>query len=277
MANVVVEKVSKGFVSSDRKSRTDILSDVSLTVEDREIVSVIGPTGCGKSTLLRIIAGISAPDSGRVTVGGKPVLDSADAMSAMVFQSFNLFPWRTVLKNVEFGLEAKQLTSGERKDIAMRYVELVGLKGFENYHPHELSGGMQQRAGLARALAIEQEVILLDEPFSSVDFLTRESLQHQVLKILLETKKTAIFVTHNIDEAIALSNRIFSLGGRPATIKEVFTVDLPYPRTDELLFSEKALSLKLKLKHTLVASGNEQQIIGDRGDGGRSPESPAED
>jgi NitT/TauT family transport system ATP-binding protein len=276
MANVVVEQIRKSFTSSDGKRRTDILRDVSLTVEDREIVSIIGPTGCGKSTLLRIIAGISTPDSGRVTIGGKAVLDSANPLSAMVFQSFNLFPWRTVLKNLEFGLEAKNLTASERRKIAMHYVELVGLKGFENYHPHELSGGMQQRVGLARALAIEQEVILLDEPFSSVDFITRESLQHEVLKILLETKKTAIFITHNIDEAIALSNRIISLGGRPATIKDVIDVNLPYPRTDELLFSEKTLSLKLKLKHTLIAADNEMQMR-DKSEGGQYPQSPVED
>ncbi len=276
MANVVVERVTKGFASSDGKVRTSILGGISLTVEDREIVSIIGPTGCGKSTLLRIVAGLSPPDSGRVTIGGTPVLDSANPKSAMVFQGFNLFPWRTVLKNVEFGLEAKQnLTSSDRRRVASKYVELVGLKGFENYHPHQLSGGMQQRVGLARALAIEQEVILLDEPFSSVDFLMRESLQNEVLKILLETKKTAMFVTHNIDEAIALSNRIFSLGGKPATIMDVFSVDLPYPRTDESLLSEKALSLKLKLKHNLLAAGKERQVI-EEGDV-RLPESPAED
>ncbi len=277
MAKVVVDKVTKGFVSSDGKRKTDVLSDISITVEDREIVSVIGPTGCGKSTLLRIIAGISTPDSGQVTVGGDPVLDSTNPKSAMVFQGFNLFPWRTVSKNVEFGLEAKQLPPDERRRIAKKYVELVGLKGFEDYHPHQLSGGMQQRTGLARALAIEPEVILLDEPFSSVDFLTRESLQQEVLRILLETKKTAIFVTHNIDEAILLSNRIFSLGGKPATVMDVFEVDLPRPRTDETLLSEKTVSLKLKLKHNLVAAAQARQVIDASGAGALPPEGPTED
>ncbi|MDA4128809.1 MAG: ABC transporter ATP-binding protein [Thaumarchaeota archaeon] len=253
-SKVVVEHVKKSYSSADGKRNVEVLGDISFTVDDGEIVSVIGPTGCGKSTLLRIIAGILPPDSGRVAVGGKEVVSSANPASAIVFQSFNLFPWRNVIKNIEFGLEAKETTAEERGSIAQKYVELVGLKGFEKYHPHELSGGMQQRVGLARALAIDPEVILLDEPFSSVDLLTRESLQQEVLKILLETRKTAIFVTHNIDEALVLSNRIISIGDRPGRVKGIFPVELPYPRTDEVLLSEKALSLKLTLKRDLIKS-----------------------
>ncbi len=254
MAGVTVDHVNKSFVTSDGKSSNRVLSDVSFSVDDGGIVSVIGPTGCGKSTLLRIVAGIAPADSGRVTVGGKEVVGNSNPASAIVFQGFNLFPWRTALKNVEFGLEAKELRPEEREKVARRFIELVGLKGYEKYHPHELSGGMQQRVGLARALAIEPEVILLDEPFSSVDMLTRESLQHQVLQILKDTKKTAIFVTHNIDEAIFLSDRIFSLGGNPATVREVFDVDLPYPRSDEVMLSKEAQALKSTLKRALLAS-----------------------
>ncbi len=257
MAGVVVDHVSKSFATSG-DNRTAVLQDVSFDVKDGEIVSVIGPTGCGKSTLLRIMAGISPADSGKVVVGGKEVVSSSEPLSAMVFQGFNLFPWRSTLKNVEFGLEAKELKPEERTKKALHFLELVGLKGYEKYHPHELSGGMQQRVGLARALAIEPEVILLDEPFSSVDLLTRESLQGQVLQILLETRKTAVFVTHNIDEAILLSNRVFSLGGRPATVKQVLDIDLPYPRTDELMSSQKALGLKSVLKQGLLSSSREQ-------------------
>ncbi|HKT22723.1 MAG TPA: ABC transporter ATP-binding protein [Nitrososphaerales archaeon] len=256
MAAVTVDHINKSYASSDGKSRSAILHDVTFDVKDGEIVSVIGPTGCGKSTLLRIIAGISPADSGKVIIGGKEVVGSTNPLSAMVFQGFNLFPWRTALKNVEFGLEAKQQKPEEIEKTALRFLDLVGLKGYEKYHPHELSGGMQQRVGLARALAIEPEVILLDEPFSSVDLLTRESLQDQVLQILLETKKTAVFVTHNIDEAVLLSNRVFSLGGRPATVKEVLDIDLPYPRTDELMSSQKALALKSTLKRALLASSS---------------------
>jgi NitT/TauT family transport system ATP-binding protein len=254
LEKVVVEHISKSFEISAGKGKAEVLRDVSFTVSDGEIVSVIGPTGSGKSTLLRIIAGIARPDSGKVVVGGREVVDSSNPASAIVFQGFNLFPWRTALKNVEFGLEAKGVQPEEREKIAKRYIELVGLKGYEKYHPHELSGGMQQRVGLARALAIEPEVILLDEPFSSVDLLTRESLQEEVLRILIETRKTAIFVTHNIDEAILLSNRVFSLGERPARIKETYDVGLPYPRTEEVLMSAEALALKSKLKRGLLAS-----------------------
>jgi NitT/TauT family transport system ATP-binding protein len=257
MAKVTVEDVSKSFVTSDGKGRTRVLSNVSFSVEEGEIVSVIGPTGCGKSTLLRLIAGISPPDSGKITVGGREIVGSSNPASAIVFQGFNLFPWRTALKNVEFGLEAKRLNPEDREKAALHYLDLVGLKGYEKYHPHELSGGMQQRVGLARALAIEPQVMLLDEPFSSVDMLTRESLQHQVLEILKNTKKTAVFVTHNIDEAIFLSDRIFSLGGRPATIREVFDVRLPYPRTDEVMLSKEGLALKTALKRALLASPSE--------------------
>lgn len=256
MEKVVVDKINKSFVSSGGKAKRGVLHDISFSVEDGEIVSVIGPTGCGKSTLLRIIAGIASPDSGKVTIGGKDVVDSSTPLSAVVFQSFNLFPWRTVLKNIEFGLEAKGIQADEKQKIAQQFVELVGLKGYEKFHPHELSGGMQQRVGLARALAISPEVILLDEPFSSVDLLTRETLQDEVLRILKETKKTAILVTHNIDEAIVLSNRIFSLGGRPAVIKETFNIDLPYPRSDVVLQSSAALSLKSRLKQSLLSSLN---------------------
>ncbi|MDE1852427.1 MAG: ABC transporter ATP-binding protein [Thaumarchaeota archaeon] len=258
MAGVRVEHVSKSYVTSDGKKRTGVLQDVSFDVKDGEIVSVIGPTGCGKSTLLRIMAGISHADAGKVTIGEKEVVSSANPLSAMVFQGFNLFPWRNALKNVELGLEAKETNPEEREEIALRFLDLVGLKGYEKYHPHELSGGMQQRVGLARALAIEPEVILLDEPFSSVDMLTRESLQGQVLQILLETKKTAVFVTHNIEEAVLLSNRVFSLGGKPATIKEVLEIDLPYPRTDEMMSSQKAIALKSVLKRALLSSSKDR-------------------
>lgn len=254
LEKVVVEKISKSFVSSGGKAKREVLHDISFSVQDGEIVSVIGPTGCGKSTLMRIIAGIAPSDSGRVTVGGKDVRDYSTPPSAMVFQSFNLFPWRTVIKNIEFGLEAKGIQAQEKQQTAQHFIDLVGLKGYEKFHPHELSGGMQQRVGLARALAISPEVILLDEAFSSVDLLTRETLQDEVLRILQETKKTAILVTHNIDEAIVLSNRIFSLGGTPATIKETFNIDLPYPRSDTVLQSNNALALKSRLKQSLLSS-----------------------
>ena len=250
---VSVEQVSKSFPAAKGTGTVEVLRDVSFTAEDGEIVSVIGPTGCGKSTLLRIISGLSLPTSGSVTIGGKKVTGPNNPASGIVFQSFNLLPWRNVISNVEFGLEAKEVPPDERKKIASKYVELVGLKGFEYYHPHQISGGMQQRVGLARALAFVPEVILLDEPFSSLDMLTRESLQQDVLKILQRTGKTAILVTHSIDEALVLSNRIISLGGKPSGIKGVFEVKLPYPRTDESLLTPEIVRLKSALKQQLLS------------------------
>ncbi len=248
---VVVEHVTKSFIPPQGGEQNNVLRDVSFTLDDGEIVSVIGPTGCGKSTLLRMIAGIIKPDSGRVTISGREASLSNPAC-AVVFQNFNLFPWRTAIKNIEVGLEAKGVSAEERAKIAESYIALVGLKGFEEYHPHQLSGGMQQRVGLARALAIDPKVILLDEPFGSVDMLTRDTLRVEVAHILLETKKTALFVTHNIDEAIFLSNRIIVLGGRPSNITETFTVDLPYPRTDDNFLSDKIIKLRMTLKEHLV-------------------------
>ena len=225
---LVVEGISKSYSEAGPPQRMiEILKDVSISVAPGEIVSLIGPTGCGKTTLLRIIDGIIKPDSGRISINGTTVHDPGQLACAMVFQNFNLFPWRNVLKNVEFGLEAKGVPKEEREKTAQHYVELVGLKGYEKYHPHQLSGGMQQRVGLARAIAVNPEVVLLDEPFSAIDILLRESLQVEVLKILIATKKSAIFVTHDAEEALFVSDRIISLSTRPGRVKTTYKVDLP--------------------------------------------------
>lgn len=236
-----VQHIKKSYVdTSGAKTSRQVLDDISFSVNEGEIVSLIGPTGCGKTTLLRIIDGIIKPDSGKVLINGQEVTSSSRSPCAFVFQNFNLLPWRNALKNVEFGLEAKETSQEEREQTAKRYLELVGLKGFEKHHPHELSGGMQQRVGLARALAVNPEVVLLDEPFSSVDLLLRESLQDEVLKILKQTNKTAIFVTHNINEAIFLSDRIVSMGRNPGRIKSILNVNLPRPRTEQILRTPEA-------------------------------------
>jgi NitT/TauT family transport system ATP-binding protein len=248
---LTVEKVSKAYESIDRKKRVEILKDISFTVDEGEIISIIGPTGCGKTTLLRIVDGIIAPDSGQVLINGAAVKSTKNPC-AMVFQNFNLLPWRNVLKNVEFGLEALGIPRQERSSTAQHYLELVGLKEYGKHHPHELSGGTQQRVGLARALAINPEVVLLDEPFSSVDILMRESLQEEVLKILQATKKTAVFVTHNINEALFLSDRIISLTAKPSGIKAVYNVNLPHPRNDEVLRSAVADKLIAEMRRDLL-------------------------
>ena len=201
------------------------LNDVSFSVREGEFVCIVGPSGCGKTTLLKIIAGLERPTSGVVTLDGKPV-SGPGRDRCMVFQEYALFPWRTVLKNITFGLENLGIPKEERLKIAKRYIELVGLQGFEDRYPHELSGGMKQRVGIARALAIEPEVLLMDEPFGSLDAQTRNMLQKELLEIWEKTQKTILFVTHSVDEAVFLADKIVVLSARPAVVKEILEVDL---------------------------------------------------
>ncbi|MHC1579777.1 MAG: ABC transporter ATP-binding protein [Candidatus Alkanophagales archaeon] len=201
------------------------LDGVSFSVREGEFVCIVGPSGCGKTTLLRIIAGLERPTGGVVTLDGKPI-SGPGRDRCMVFQEYALFPWRTVLKNVTFGLENLGIPKEERLRIARRYIELVGLQGFEDRYPHELSGGMKQRVGIARALAIEPEVLLMDEPFGSLDAQTRNMLQKELLEIWEKTQKTILFVTHSVDEAVFLADKIVVLSARPAVVKEVLEVDL---------------------------------------------------
>jgi len=252
---LVVNHVNKAYVAPGSNSvRIEILRDVSMSVNEGEIVSLIGPTGCGKTTLLRIIDGLVPLDSGEVLVNDKIVKDPKDSSCALVFQRFNLLPWRNALKNVEFGLESKKVEAKERQEQARYYLKLVGLEGYERYYPHQLSGGMQQRVGLARAIATKPEVVLLDEPFSSVDLLRRESLQYEVLKILLKTKETAIFVTHNVEEAIFLSDKIISFSTRPGRVKAVYDVNLPRPNVAD----DEAIVRTLRERKNLIDSRSEE-------------------
>lgn len=223
-----LDNVSKSFVKQEKGVR--VLDSVSFDLKVGSFTSIIGPSGCGKTTLLRIIDGLMKPDSGKVLFNGAPVV-SPPSKIGFVFQQFGLLPWRTVRKNVEFGLELRGVAAERRRGISENYIRAVGLEGFEEHYPHEISGGMQQRAGLARALAINPDVLVMDEPFASVDMQTREILQKQLLKIVKGAiPKTTLFVTHNIDEAIFLSDEIVLLTGRPATVKEVIKVDLPPER-----------------------------------------------
>jgi NitT/TauT family transport system ATP-binding protein len=207
-----------------------VFEDLRLSVADRESVCILGPSGCGKTTLLRAMDGLTALDRGRILVDGSPVSEPRRNV-AMVFQHFGLFPWKTVARNVGYGLELAGLDAAERSARSQRYIELVGLGGFERSYPYQLSGGMQQRVGLARALATEPDILLMDEPFGSLDALTREQLQDELLGILELNPKTMVFITHSIEEAVAMGDRIVVLTARPARVRKVLEVDIPRPRT----------------------------------------------
>lgn len=200
------------------------LDEISFSVESGEFLVLVGPSGCGKSTLIDLLGGLSRPSSGQILLDGKaiggPGLDRG-----IVFQQYALFPWRTALQNVEFGLEAKHLPAKERRDVALAHLELVGLSGFENRFPHELSGGMKQRVAIARSLAYDPEVLLMDEPFAALDAQTRESLQDELLRIWETSRTTIMFITHGIDEAVYLGQRVAVMTSRPGRIKRI--VDIP--------------------------------------------------
>jgi NitT/TauT family transport system ATP-binding protein len=217
------------MVFSHRGRRFEALRDVSIDVEAGQFISIVGASGCGKTTLLRIADGLAAPTRGEVLVNGRPV-SKPGPDRGFVFQQDALFPWRTVLDNVIFGLEVQGCKKAESRARADRLLRLVGLNGFEQHFPHELSGGMRQRANLARALTIDPDVLLMDEPFASLDAQTREIMQAELLRIWRSNKKTVLFVTHQIDEAVFLADRVIVMTSRPGQIKAVLDVDIPRPR-----------------------------------------------
>ncbi len=206
------------------------IRDVSFSVKDNEFLCLVGPSGCGKTTLLRIVAGLITPQTGTVLADGQPI-GTPGSDRCMVFQHFGLLPWRTVLGNVEFGLELQGVARRERRTRAQQYIDLLRLSGFEHHFPHQISGGMQQRVGLARALSMNPSTLLMDEPFSALDAHTRELLQEELLRLWERDKKTVLFVTHSIDEALYLSDRVVVMETHPGRIKETLTVDLPRPRS----------------------------------------------
>ena len=228
------------------------LSDINLDVADKEFVCFIGPSGCGKTTLLRIIAGLEEPDSGTLTVNNEPITGPGPNRG-MVFQEYSLFPWRTVLKNITFSLELKKISKSEREKIAIEFLELVGLLEFADSYPHELSGGMKQRVAIARAMVNDPDVLLMDEPFGAVDAQTRNRLQHELLNIWEKKKKTVVFITHSVDEAVFLADKVVVFTARPGRIKEVFSIDLPRPR-ERTSFEANAVR-----EHLLATLGAEIQ------------------
>ncbi len=222
-----LRNVTKTF--STEEGEMMALEDINIEVKPNEFLCIIGPSGCGKTTLLRMIAGLDYPSSGEIILDGDRV-SGPSPDRGMVFQEFSLFPWRTVIKNVTFGLEILEVDKHEQYRIAERYRELVGLKGFENRYPYELSGGMKQRVAIARALATDPAILLMDEPFGSVDAQTRNILQEELLEIWKRTKKTVLFVTHSVDEAVYLADRVAVMSARPGCLVKCLDNAIPRPR-----------------------------------------------
>ncbi|MER3459732.1 MAG: nitrate ABC transporter ATP-binding protein [candidate division GAL15 bacterium] len=227
-AKIRVEGVVKRF--------GDVLAvgPCSLEVYPNEFLCIIGPSGCGKTTLLRLVDGLILPDEGKVWVDGQQVTFPRPDV-AMVFQHFGLFPWKTVWENVAYGLRVQGRSRAEIQDLVPRYIELMGLRGFEHRYPYQLSGGMQQRVGIARALAVDPAVLLMDEPFGALDAQTRELMQEELLRVWRIQRKTVVFVTHSIDEAVLLGDRIVVMSRRPGRVKEILAVDIPRPRRAEVV------------------------------------------
>jgi len=229
MSKLIVEDVSRVFPGVGSGPPTHALDRTGLAVEDNDFIAILGPSGCGKSTLLRIVAGLDRPTTGRVVLDGHPVVRPGPDRG-MVFQSYTLFPWLTVRQNICFGLREKGVPPVEQDRVAAGYVDRVGLRGFEDHYPKMLSGGMQQRTALARALANDPKILLLDEPFGALDNQTRALMQELLLGIWEADRKTVLFVTHDIDEAIFMANRVAVMTARPGRIKSDLRIDLPHPR-----------------------------------------------
>lgn len=238
---VKIDGVKKIF--NGRSGEMTALNGINMDILDNEFVCVVGPSGCGKSTLLNIIAGLMDPTSGSVYVDGKKV-QGTGVERGVVFQQYALFPWLTVKKNVEFGLKLKNLPKDEIEETAMKYIRMVDLEKFANAYPKELSGGMKQRVAIARAYAVNPEVLLMDEPFGALDAQTRTQLQSELLKTWQEERKTCFFITHDVEEAIILAQRVVIMSARPGRIKEIVEVDIPYPRTQETRMNATFVELK---------------------------------
>ncbi len=247
---IQLNNISREF--SMPKGSICALKDISLSIQEGEFVVIVGASGCGKTTLLNLMAGFLKPTSGQILLQGKEI-EGINPRCGMIFQQYALFPWKTVAENVAFGLKMKRVPKKERKEIAGRYIELVGLKGFERSYPHTLSGGMKQRVSIARALANDPEVMLLDEPFAALDAMTRQVLQEQIVQIYEKQRKTIVFITHAIDEALLLSSRLIIMTARPGRIALDIINDLPYPRDASVQLSERYLELKRTIWDTVQA------------------------
>jgi ABC-type nitrate/sulfonate/bicarbonate transport system ATPase subunit len=247
-----VQGVSRVFPGVRGAAPVRALEPISFTLAENDFITILGPSGCGKSTLLRIVAGLDRPTSGRALLDGREIRGPG-ADRGMVFQSYTLFPWLTVAENIAFGLRERGVPAAERRAVVAEYVGKVGLGGFENHYPKQLSGGMQQRTAIARALANDPEMLLLDEPFGALDNQTRALMQELLLGIWERERKTVLFVTHDIEEAIFLASRVVVMTARPGRIKADVAIDLPHPRHYRMKTSPAFSALKAQLTEEIRA------------------------
>ncbi|AVS85017.1 sulfonate ABC transporter ATP-binding protein [Paracidovorax avenae] len=251
MSELKIQGVSRTFTSA-KGPATQALLPVDFHIADNDFVTILGPSGCGKSTMLRIVAGLDQPTSGRVLLDGRPV-EGPGADRGMVFQSYTLFPWLTIEQNIRFGLRERGMPEVQQKERAAYFIAKVGLRGFERHYPKQLSGGMQQRTAIARALANDPKILLMDEPFGALDNQTRVLMQELLLGIWEAERKTVMFVTHDIDEAIFMASRVAVFSARPGRIKTEIAVDLPHPRHYTLKTSPEFMELKARLTEEIRA------------------------
>jgi len=252
MSRLSIRQVGKTFPGVRGKPPTQALLPVSLDVADNDFITVLGPSGCGKSTLLRLVAGLETPSTGQILLDGQPI-DGPGADRGVVFQSYTLFPWLTVRQNICFGLREKGMPTAQQKEIAAQFIAKVGLRGFEDHFPKQLSGGMQQRVAIARALANDPKILLLDEPFGALDNQTRVLMQELLLGIWESARKTVLFVTHDIDESIFMASRVVVFSARPGRIKADVPVDLPHPRHYTVKTTPAFMELKARLTEEIRA------------------------
>lgn len=250
MSALEVKNVSKDFVLANGKT-VGALNDISFSVVKGEFITLVGPSGCGKTTLIRLLAGLIVPTNGEIFEDGEKV-DGAVKDRGLVFQKYNLFPWLTVEENIGFGLSLHKVPSDQRRELISHYAQVVGLKGFEHSYPGELSGGMQQRVALARTFVTNPKILLLDEPFSALDVQTKRFMQDLLLQILRDEQRTVVFVTHDVEEAVFLSNTVYVLTPRPGSIRERVVVDIPRPRNLGTEYSDKFIEIRKHIQEIIT-------------------------